>query len=65
MAGLVGMALLQPGGNLMEMFVSAVGAIVVAKVTAYVVMRYVRKNRARFVADAPAAVSSGWVPAPR
>lgn len=65
MAGLVGMALLQPGGNLMEMFVSAVGAIVVAKGTAYVMMRYVRKNAARFVADAPAALPPGWVPAPR
>lgn len=50
MAGLVGMALLQPGGNLMEMVVATVGAIVCAKGTTFVVMRYVRRNAERFVA---------------
>lgn len=60
LAGLVGMALLQPGGNLMETFVSAIGAIVVAKAAAVLLMRYVRKNSARFVADSAANGSGGW-----
>jgi hypothetical protein len=65
MAGLVGMALLQPGGNLMEMVVSAVGAIVVAKGTAYLLVRYVQKHRARFAADATSVAPAVWLAASR
>ncbi len=65
MGGLLGMALLQPGGNLMEMSVSLVGAFVVAKVTSLFVMGYVRRHSARFLANSDADVSSGWVAASR
>ncbi len=64
-AGLVGMALLQPGGNLMETLVSTLGAVVVAKGSALVLMHYVRRNTKRFIAATPTTVQSGWVALPR
>jgi hypothetical protein len=65
MAGLLGLSLLQPGGNLMEIVVAMIGAVVCAKGTAFVLMRHVRRNVRRFVAQEAPPASRGLVPVPR
>lgn len=64
-AGLVGMALLQPGGNLKEILVSVVGALFVAKIVGDAAMRYVRTHSRRFVATEPGQRAGSWFPAHR
>lgn len=47
--GMVGLALLNPGGNFLETFISCVAAAVVAYGLTLVLARYVEANRSRFV----------------